>query len=179
MNPIYKTDRLILRPRSLADLEDCVAMDLDPEVVKYIRSTEDEETHRAFLKERFKLSFGDGLGFWSALLKKEDGSSGEFIGWVLLIPLADAGPEVEIGYKFVQRAWGKGYASEAASAIRDHAFLQTDLEEIVAVTHPENRASQNVLKKIGLFRRGEKFAYGETLPFFTLGKERWQELSAS
>ena len=179
MNPVYKTDRLILRPRSLNDLEDCVAMDLDPAVVKYNRPTEDEETHRAFLQERFKRSYEDGLGFWSVFLRKEDGSQGDFIGWVLLVPLADEGPEVEIGYRFIQAAWGNGYASEAAAVIRDHAFQQTDLYEIVAVTHPENRASQSVLRKIGLLQKEDKLAYGQMLPFFTLEKARWQELSAA
>lgn len=175
MKPIYETDRLVLRPRSLADLEDCVAMDLDPEVVKYIRPTEDEETHRAFLQERLSQSYDGGLGFWSVFLKEDSGEQAEFIGWVLLIPLADEGPEVEIGYRFVQNAWGKGYASEAAAAIRDHAFRETDLQEIVAVSHPENKASHAVLKKIGLKQQEDKLAYGLMLPYFTLTKEDWKK----
>lgn len=179
MNPVYKTDRLILCPRSMNDLEDCVAMDMDPEVVKYIRPTEDEATHRAYLTDCFKQSYDSGLGFWSVFLKEDYGSPGEFVGLVLLIPLADEGPQVEIGYRFVQRSWGKGYASEAATAIRDHAFKHTDLKAIVAVTHPDNESSQNVLRKIGLVQGEDKFAYGQMLPFFALEKARWHELSAT
>ncbi|MCV6602222.1 MAG: GNAT family N-acetyltransferase [Cohaesibacter sp.] len=176
MLPSYETERLILQPRTLDDLEDYVAMDLDPQVVKYIRPTEDEETHRAFLKERFAVTYEAGLGFWSVFLKNDKGHKGSFLGWVFLVPLARQGPEIEIGYRFVQKAWGKGFASEAARSIRDHAFTQLNLEQIVAVTHPDNKGSQNVLKKLGLQQGKDRFAYDQILPFFALSREDWKRL---
>ncbi|WP_321448140.1 GNAT family N-acetyltransferase [uncultured Cohaesibacter sp.] len=173
MLPKYETERLILRERSLGDLDVCVAMDLDPEVVKYIRPTPPEPEHRVFLRESISRQFAQGLGFWSIFEKAAEGAEGEFIGWVLLVPLAGGGPEVEIGYRFVQRAWGKGYATEAATVIRDHAFEEAGLDAICGVTDPHNAASQHVLQKIGLSREGDRFAYGEVLPFFLLTRENW------
>ncbi|MCV6574340.1 MAG: GNAT family N-acetyltransferase [Cohaesibacter sp.] len=179
MLPSYETERLILHPRTLNDLEDCLAMDLDPKVVQYIRPTEDEETHRAFLKERLAVRYETGLGFWSVFLKNDKGHKGSFLGWVLLVPLAGQGPEIEIGYRFLQKAWGKGFASEAARSIRDHAFTQLDLEQIVAVTHPDNKGSQNVLKKLGLQQGQDRFAYDQILPFFALSREDWKRLKSN
>ncbi|WP_321336825.1 GNAT family N-acetyltransferase [uncultured Cohaesibacter sp.] len=173
MLPTYETERLIMRARTLDDLDACLAMDLDPEVVKYIRPTPPEAEHRIFLHESITRHYGDGLGFWSVFEKTIGKREGSFVGWVLLVPLAGEGPEVEIGYRFVQRAWGKGYATEAASAIRDHAFRKAGLEAICGVTAPNNAASQHVLQKVGLSRKGTRLAYGLDLPFFLLEKENW------
>ncbi len=163
-----ETKRLILRPRSLQDLESYLAMDLDPQVVRFIRPTPPEEEHRVYLRERFKMVFEDGLGIWSVFEKKKTSEVGDFIGWAVLVPLGGEGPEIEIGYRFVQKAWGKGYATEAALALRDHAFTVVGLDQIVAVTHPDNIASQQVLRKIGLNPAGKRHAYGEELPYFIL-----------
>nr|WP_321981060.1 GNAT family N-acetyltransferase [uncultured Cohaesibacter sp.] len=173
MLPTYETERLILRERTLDDLDACVAMDLDPEVVKYIRPTPPEPEHRIFMRESISRDYGAGLGFWSIFEKAADNTRGDFIGWILLVPLAGEGPEVEIGYRFVQRAWGKGYATEVATVIRDYAFQKAGLDAICGVTDPDNAASQHVLQKIGLSRKGDRFAYGEVLPFFLLTRENW------
>lgn len=168
----FITDRLILRPRCIEDLEAYLAMDLDPDVVRFIRPTPPEEEHRAFLKERFAIDHADGLGFWTVFKKGENGEADSFVGWVLLVPLGGAGPEVEIGYRLIQKAWGKGYATEAAIALRDYAFETLKLDQIVAVTHPDNHASQHVLQKIGLKRSGERFVFGQTLPYFLMKSEK-------
>ena len=173
MLPTYETDRLILRPRTMDDLEACLAMDLDPEVVKYIRPTPPEPEHRAFLQERLQMRFENGLGYWSIFEKASPNPDRAFIGWVLLVPLGEEGPEVEIGYRFVRHAWGTGYATEAAGPIRDHGFEVAGLDKICAVTHPDNKASQNVLGKLGLARQRDRFAYGMMLPYFLLEKESW------
>lgn len=57
---------------------------------------------------------------------------------------------VEIYYGFFKEFWGKGFATEAASAVLRFGFEQVKLPKIVAVTHPENIESQKVLKKLGL-----------------------------
>ena len=178
MLPTYETKRLILRERAWKDLEDCLQMDMNPEVVKYIRPTPPEEEHRAFLQESFSKTFADQLGFWSILEKTEEGGEGRYLGWMVLAPLDKVGPENEIGYRFIQDAWGKGYATEGALVIRDHGFERAGLNEICAVTDPNNQASQNVLRKIGLKRCGNRFAFGLDLPYFLLTKQDWESLKA-
>ena len=62
----------------------------------------------------------------------------------------DGVDEVEIGYAFYSSHWGRGLATEIATACLDLGRRTLGLTTIVAVTSPENRASQHVLEKVGL-----------------------------
>jgi RimJ/RimL family protein N-acetyltransferase len=75
-----------------------------------------------------------------------------FLGWVLLIPRDAVGPEIEIGWRLVQTAWGHGYASEAAAPIVRHGFETAGLDRIIAEIHPEHVRSHRVAEKLGLRR---------------------------
>jgi RimJ/RimL family protein N-acetyltransferase len=66
--------------------------------------------------------------------------------------------EVEIGWHFHPNAWGHGYATEAASAVIERAFAQ-GLDRVLAVTHPENRASQAVCRRLGMTHLGQTSRY--------------------
>jgi RimJ/RimL family protein N-acetyltransferase len=118
--PTFATDRLVLRPRTIGDYDACLAMDRDPAVVRYIPGPwADAEAHEAFLRDRITRPYPDGLGYWCIVPKA---SPNLFLGWVLLIPRDAVGPEVEIGWRLVCRAWGQGYAQEAAAPIMRHGF---------------------------------------------------------
>jgi RimJ/RimL family protein N-acetyltransferase len=100
-------------------------------------------------RERFERMLGfqraHGYTLWAVTLA--DG--GELIGDCGLIPLEGSGPEVELGYRFGSASWGKGYATEAASACRNIGFDRFGLERIYVDIHPENEGSQNVARKLG------------------------------
>jgi RimJ/RimL family protein N-acetyltransferase len=87
-----------------------------------------------------------------------------------LFPLEDSGL-IEIGYRFITPAWGKGIATEAATLVLDHGFRKLAIGPIVAVTHPENLGSQRVLTKIGLRSMGLRYHYGLDLSFFSLSSD--------
>ena len=102
--------------------------------------------------ERFRqwIREGEGrLGFW----RVERRGDGVFLGIGALIPMP-TGDDVELGYRLARHAWGQGIATEAARALVDHAFRTMALPRLVAVTYPENRASQRVLEKLGFVRQG-------------------------
>ena len=80
--------------------------------------------------------------------------SGTLIGNCGLIPYRWEEPEIELGYRLGRRWWRRGYATEAASACLRFAFGELGLERVVAVTDPDNVASQRVLAKIGMARGG-------------------------
>jgi RimJ/RimL family protein N-acetyltransferase len=82
------------------------------------------------------------------------------IGVAGLTHLQD-GPEVEVGYRFMRRCWGKGYATEAARASIDSGFAELGLERIVAVTTPDNRPSRRVMEKCGLTFVGLTIVHGQ------------------
>ncbi|MQB43793.1 GNAT family N-acetyltransferase [Rhizobium sp. ICMP 5592] len=143
-----ETGRLILRPRTMADIEACMAMDRDPEVTKFIPGPwNDPEAHRLFLTNRIQADFGEGLGYWSVFAKE---NPEQFLGWILLIPADAVGPEIEIGWRLNRLTWGKGYATEAARPVLAHAFRTLDLREVIADIAPGNTASMRVAEKLGL-----------------------------
>jgi RimJ/RimL family protein N-acetyltransferase len=67
-----------------------------------------------------------------------------------LIPEDAVGPEVEIGWRFVTAARGRGYATEGAQAVLAHGLGTLALPRIVADIRPENAASCRVAEKIGM-----------------------------
>ncbi len=69
--------------------------------------------------------------------------------------------EIELGYLFGRKFWGKGFATEAASACLQFGFGKLDFREIIALTDLENTASQKVLEKIGFVKRGIELYGGE------------------
>ena len=104
-----------------------------------------------------------GFGNWAIHLKGNEA----FIGWVPLKHLEDSGM-IEIGYRLHQKFWGKGYATEIALAVRDHAFGSLGLKKVVGVTHLKNEGSKKVLKKIGLKYVGIDRFFGQEVDFFEM-----------
>jgi RimJ/RimL family protein N-acetyltransferase len=167
---VLTTERLRLRPRTMADLEACVAMDLDPQVHRFIYGHRPPEPaqHRAHLRQRIASGWPAQGGVWVVEWLDAPG----FLGWCGLFPLEASGL-VEIGYRYLPTSWGQGIATEAARAVLDHGFRELGLDPIVAVTHPANLASQRVLEKIRLNARGSAFHYGQWLSFFDLSRTEY------
>lgn len=146
-----RTDRLLLRQWTDADLEPFAALNDDPEVMAHFPahlSREQSDTNagriRAFIDER-------GWGLWAV----EVVQTGEFVGFTgLSIPRFEAHftPCVEIGWRLARSAWGRGYATEAAVASAEHGFGELGLDEIVAMVEVRNVRSQNVMHKLGMTR---------------------------
>ncbi|BDC38612.1 GNAT family N-acetyltransferase [Paraburkholderia terrae] len=157
MLPSFASQRLALKPRTLADLDDCIAMDRDPEVTRHVEGPWHEpDAHRRFVVDRITRAYPDGLGYWSIF---ERDAPARFVGWVLLIPEDAHGPEVEIGWRLVREAWGRGIASEAARIVVAHAFGTVGLESVVAGIAEGNAASQRVAQKLGMNREGNVDGY--------------------
>ncbi|TKC81655.1 GNAT family N-acetyltransferase [Trinickia terrae] len=167
--PALDTGRLLLRPRTMADLEACLAMDRDPEVTRHIAGPwGDPAAHRQFVEHRITRAYPRGLGYWSIFAAS---APERFIGWVLLIPDHGAGPEVEIGWRLVREAWGRGMASEAARAIMLHAFETVRLPRIVADIAEENAVSRRVAEKLGMRRVGEADSDGKRYVRYRIVRE--------
>lgn len=150
--PSFRTPRLDLTPRTLSDLEDCLAMDRDPQVTRFIPGPwRDPVAHRAFVLDRMTTAYPDGLGYWTIRERGED----RFLGWILLIPLEGEEPTIETGWRLVRSAWGKGFASEAAEPVLAHGLRIAGDRLIVADIDPANAGSIRVAKKIGMTDIGE------------------------
>ena len=145
------TERLTLRrwqdgeaPRLLDILSRIEVMkwlgDGEPRLMKDL-----DEAHARIERYR-ELSATPPLGFWAIEIKE----TGVVAGSVILLELPKAEDyEVEIGWHLHPDSWGRGYASEAATALLAHGFAH-GLPEILAVTHLDNFPSQAVCRKIGM-----------------------------
>ena len=80
-------------------------------------------------------------------------ASAEVIGFCGLVHPGSQ-PTPELKYALLRRAWGKGFATEAASALLAFGATRFGLRTIIATTAPENSASHKVLRKAGM-RQGE------------------------
>jgi RimJ/RimL family protein N-acetyltransferase len=148
MLPALDTARILIRERTLADLESCLDMDRDPEVTRHIAGPwRDPVAHRQFVTFRITREYPPGLGYWSI---RERTDPNRFVGWVLLIPDHGSGPDVEIGWRLVRSAWGRGIATEAARTLVKHAFETVRLPRVIADIAAENQASLHVAQKLGM-----------------------------
>ncbi len=173
--PIITTERLVLRPISMADLDEEHAMLSDPEVMRYISGGVPRERERVeWAIEMSERRFAErGIGIFN--VRTHDGA---FVGDGLLVPIRRSGvpeefwredeaygPEIEVGYRLARDAWGKGYATEIARALVRYATEDEagpKLDSLIGVTNPENEPSKRVLEKAGLTLLGPTAAYYDT-----------------
>lgn len=166
MLPAFDTPRLRLEPRTVADLDDCLVMDRDPEVTRFIPGPwADPVAHRAFVLARMTADYPDGLGYWTI----RDRATGGFLGWVLLLPVDDAVDAIEIGWRLVRSAWGRGIASEAAAPVLAHGLSIAGARMIVADIDPDNVGSMRVAEKIGMTAAGDLVVLGKPARRFRAG----------
>ena len=143
----FETKRLQLRSAVPADAPLLQMLYSNAEVLRYLppRPPMTLEQAQKAIERRMKME--TELGYAPLLIFARD--SAEFIGSGGVQPVKDTS-DVEIAYHFLPSAWGKGYATEAASAILEFAFKTAKLEKIVGVAFPGNVASCRVLEKVGM-----------------------------
>jgi ribosomal-protein-alanine N-acetyltransferase len=173
--PIITTERLRLRPFTMADDSAIFAMCSDPELCRFVRF----DAHRTIRETREFLElvqehYRRGEPFaWAIVLAAEDRVIGS-CGFV-----AHQQNSAEIGYWLGRDYWGNGYAAEAALALVQFGFEQMGLERIVAKCFPDNRAGQRVIEKLGLKYEGVdrsemiKGAYPE-LRVYGINVQEWR-----
>lgn len=144
---MIRTKRLLLRRWTDDDREPFAALNADPSVMERFPAPVSREESDA-LVDRIEAGLEQrGWGLWA--LEAPDG----FIGFTgLSIPSfeADFLPAVEVGWRLARSAWGKGYASEAASASLRYGFQELGLKEVISFTARENLRSQRVMRRIGM-----------------------------
>jgi len=161
---LLDTERLRLREFRAADTEALYRLDSDPRVMRYIGDGSigtRASVAGALARARKYYRVYPGLGAWPA----EARATGAFIGWFCLKYVPKT-VEVEVGYRLLPEAWGHGYATEGARALVRRGFQDLGLHRIIGLTHPDNIASQRVLRKAGLRDAGWGRYYGRELRLF-------------
>jgi RimJ/RimL family protein N-acetyltransferase len=155
MKIFAETDRLILREILPIDLEAMFELDSNPLVRKYIdndpiKTKEQASEAIEYIRQQYVER---GVGRWAAIEKE----TGDFIGWSGLKLNIGEHEELDgkqyfydVGYRFIPRYWGKGYATESAKVALDYGFKVLNIETIAGIALIENIGSNKVLQKIGL-----------------------------
>lgn len=146
MLPELESERLLLRPRSLGDLDAITEINADPAVMKHIAAVGDPAMSREAVASRSFSHVDRGLGYWSVVAKAKPDI---FLGYVGLIPDGDAAEDVQLSYRFTVSSWGQGYAREAAARLLRHGFETLSLPTIAVTTHPLNLASLRLAERLG------------------------------
>jgi ribosomal-protein-alanine N-acetyltransferase len=144
------TPRLILRELDIDDAPSMVALNDDPEVVRYTGDGPfaSLEAARAFVEAyRRDVYPRDGFGRWAVVPKAGQPRAGDNVGFC---GLRRDGDDVDLGYRLTRDTWGLGYATEAGRACLAWGFAHANLERIIARAHVDNARSIRVLEKLGM-----------------------------
>jgi len=188
MNLVLESERLLLRPVVESDLDSAIEILTDPVVMRYVADTYTEDRVIREMPLFMRRCAGGCIGIWTVLERATDEKLGSGIllpmpidkddtDWDLVVGDEVPDGDIEVGYLLKPSAWGKGYAKEICDRLLKFAFEDSPLEEIVAVTDPENVASQNVLRKCGMVEEGMRRAYAEQCPGFRITRQQWLEHS--
>jgi RimJ/RimL family protein N-acetyltransferase len=154
--PTLTTKRLIIAPMALDHFEQHAAAWADPAMTRFIGGNprSRNESWGKFLQGAGLWSIM-GYGYWSFL----DRATGAYLGNGGLAQFERGIPELvgvaEAGWAFGPAAWGKGYATEAMTAILEWADSALNLTEIRCIIDPGNTASHNVAAKLGFAKFAE------------------------
>lgn len=170
-----ETERLIMRDLLDDDAQGIFEMDSDAEVHTFlgnnpITTLEEAKKNIVSIKSQY---IENGIGRW-AVVEKE---SGQFIGWSgfrLITEVVNGRTGYyDLGYRFIKKFWGKGYASETAFASLNHGFKTLNFNEIVGIADVAHKVSNAILKKIGLVKRNDFIYEGTLHNFYSLTKEEF------
>lgn len=145
---ILETERLCLRTLEAEDAAFYLELVNDPAFLqnigdKGVRTPED--AHAALLKGPVAMQRERGHSLYM-VTRKEDGAEMGMCGLIK----RDSLPGVDIGYAYLPRFWGQGYALEAGAAVKAYARDVLRLPELMAITNPDNVGSIRLLEKLGL-----------------------------
>jgi len=162
---VLETQRLILRRFTLEDAAFVVELVNDPAWLANIgdRKVRTLEDARGYLRKGVLAMYERvGFGMYVVTLKE----SGESIGSCGLIQREEL-PDVDIGFAFLPRHRGRGFAFESAAAVLEYGTGVIGLKRIVAIVSAKNQPSIRVLEKIGLrFERTIRFGEEEEIPLY-------------
>lgn len=163
---VIRTKRLTLRPLGPDDAQAYADMRYHPEVARWLLPAAGDplDAARASIA-RFAAGWRErGYGPWGVF------HHGRLVGQAGLNFVPEFG-ETEVLWSLHPDAWGKGFATEAGRAALAFGFDTLGLARIFAVTKPDNRASQAVMKRLGLGYRRDVVYRGIASVWFDVGRE--------
>lgn len=166
--PTITTARLTLRGFTVQDVEPLFNILGQKDILRYFPGTDGptREGTQRLIAHQLAHWEEQGLGWWAV----EPSADNVLIGWCGLQFLPET-QEVEVGYLLSKAYWGRGLATEGATASLQYGFETLGLQRIIALVHPENIASQRVIEKLGMQFVDQARYFGMTCCRYELQRE--------
>jgi RimJ/RimL family protein N-acetyltransferase len=170
---LIETKRLILREYTKEDFDSLKEIICDAETMKYYPKPYDESGVTRWIDWCIGSYKQNGFGLFALELK----DSGAFIGDCgISLQKIDGEILPEIGYHINKKYWKNGYAKEAASAVRDWFFNNTDYDCVYSYMNIENVPSYSTAKSIGMKKVKEYGDGVELLLVYKIKREEWEKM---
>ncbi len=161
-----ETERLLIRSLQVTDAPTLAKLWADPRVTKYMGGPRSyDDLYESFIKDA-QVKLTPKIDLWPVVEK----STGQIIGHCgILDKNVDGKTEYELIYVLAKSVWGKGYATETATSIKNYAFQRLGLRRIIALIDPQNKVSELVAVKVGLhYEKDTKRPSGKKMRVFSL-----------
>jgi RimJ/RimL family protein N-acetyltransferase len=182
VSPRIETERLVLTPLTLDDLEPYLELHSDPDVARFLGEM-DRELARRRLDADARGWEERGYGLFKATHRED----GRFLGRVGLKywPQFD---ETELGWTLRREEWGRGFATEAAAGCADWGFRALPVPYLISCIEPRNARSIAVAERLGMrplrddvldgiSAIGGKVVSGIRVVIYSITQERWDRRS--
>ncbi|HEY3229525.1 MAG TPA: GNAT family N-acetyltransferase [Roseiflexaceae bacterium] len=170
IEPTLETPRLLLRLMQLSDVDPLLHIFADPKVMAaFSVAPFTREQMEQWVQRNLNHQTEHGYGLFSVILKP----NGLLIGdcGLELMDL-DGVQMAELGYDFRSDYWNRGYATEAAIAVRDYAFEHLQMPRLISLIRVGNHSSRRVAEKVGLRCTDEITRYGHRYWRYMLEREK-------
>lgn len=159
----FTTERLRAERLTSDHLSELLRMHGDPDVMAQLGGVRDARQTAEYLTRNLEHWTEHGYGLWIVYELAGDRPIGRAVLRHLLVDVVD---EVEVGYAFYREFWGRGLATEVATACVAFGRHRLRVPSLVGVTHPDNHGSQHVLRKVGLVYEREITLQGAPTSLF-------------
>ena len=168
--PTLETTRLILRSFCLEDIDAMAKLFANPDFMRFSLGI--------FMERRKTIDFIEKVMGWDrasmpsqfAVIPRGEQA---VIGYCGFHHHPEVPGEVEIGYRLHPDYWNRGLITEAARAVRDHAFADLELSRVISLIHPENIPSRRVEEKNGMKVEKEITFRGFPTLVYAITREQW------
>ena len=164
--------RLILRPFRADDLDTLATLMANPEFMRFSLGPHAREQTEASLQKFLSWDEAGLPSPFAVILRENPG----VLGYWGFLYHPEVPEEIEIGYRLDSAYWNRGLITEAARAVRDHAFIDLKLPRVISLVHPDNIPSRRVTEKIGMTVEKQITFRGSPTNVFLLLLDQWLAL---
>jgi ribosomal-protein-alanine N-acetyltransferase len=165
-----QTPRLILRSFREEDVDAMAQLFANPDFMRFSLGVFTERKQTVAFIEKVMGWDRAGIPSQFAVVPKAEDA---VIGYCGFYHHPELPGEVEIGYRLHPDYWNRGLITEAARAVRDHAFADLKLPRVISLIHAENIPSRRVAEKNGMKVEREIMFRGFPTLVYAISREEW------